>query len=145
MIFNVKQDKIEEIILNMRNVLDSVRKMLTKDADEVLQNPVFMLAIERVLHISIESIVDVGNYIIDGFIMRDPGSYLDIIDILDDEQVIPKEDISKLKDIIRLRKTLVHQYTDIQSEKLYQILLKEYVTLYRFGDHVQTYLDKELN
>ncbi|GAA3319942.1 hypothetical protein GCM10020331_028930 [Ectobacillus funiculus] len=30
--------------------------------------------------------LDVGNAIIDGFIMRDPGSYEDIIDILVDEK-----------------------------------------------------------
>ena len=32
--------------------------------------------------------MDVGNLMIDGFIMRDPGSYEDIIDILIDEKVI---------------------------------------------------------
>ena len=36
----------------------------------------------------IESIIDVGNTMIDGFIMRDPGGYEDIIDIMEDEKVI---------------------------------------------------------
>lgn len=30
-------------------------------------------ALERIAHMLIESVVDVGNMIIDGFIMRDPG------------------------------------------------------------------------
>ena len=34
-----------------------------------------------------ESMMDVGNLMIDGFIMRDPGSYEDIIDILVDEKL----------------------------------------------------------
>ena len=46
------------------------------------------LALERMVQISIDSVLDVGNAMIDGFIMRDPGSYEDIIDILLDEKVI---------------------------------------------------------
>lgn len=35
---------------------------------------------------------------IDGFIMRDPGSYEDIIDILVDERVIPKDTKLPIRD-----------------------------------------------
>ena len=37
-------------------------------------------ALERIVHLLIENVLDVGNAMIDGFIMRDPGSYDDIID-----------------------------------------------------------------
>ena len=43
---------------------------------------------------------------IDGFIMRDPGSYEDIIDILDDEKVITTEMSEGFKKIVSLRKNL---------------------------------------
>ena len=52
---------------------------------------IFQNCIERITHNTIESFMDVGNLIIDGFIMRDPGSYDDIIDILIDEKVIASE------------------------------------------------------
>ena len=52
------------------------------------QNEFTQLALERMIQISIDSVLDVGNAMIDGFIMRDPGSYEDIIDILLDEKVI---------------------------------------------------------
>ena len=41
---------------------------------------------------------------IDGFIMRDPGSYEDIIDIMEDERVITTEMAVPLKKVIELRK-----------------------------------------
>lgn len=41
--------------------------------------------------------LDVGNAVIDGFIMRDPGSYEDIIDILQDEKVISEEKAMQFK------------------------------------------------
>lgn len=55
------------------------------------------LALERLVQLLIESIIDVGNMMIDGFIMRDPGSYEDIIDILEDEKVIPQSESSAYK------------------------------------------------
>jgi len=51
-----------------------------------LQSDITKLAVERIGHNVMESMMDVGNLMIDGFIMRDPGSYEDIIDILIDEK-----------------------------------------------------------
>ncbi len=64
------------------------------------RNPFF--ALERIAHVIIESIIDVGNSMIDGFIMRDPGSYEDIIDIMEDEKVITAEMADPLKHVIEL-------------------------------------------
>ncbi|MEB4616704.1 DUF86 domain-containing protein, partial [Leucobacter sp. M11] len=58
------------------------------------------LGLERIGHTLIESVLDVGNSMIDGFIMRDPGSYEDIIDILLDEKVINDEMSKDLKRLI---------------------------------------------
>ena len=55
------------------------------------QDIIHSLALERIANVLIESIIDVGNSMIDGFIMRDPGSYEDIIDIMEDERVITSE------------------------------------------------------
>src|SRR5690625_7987930 len=46
--------------------------------------PLAQLGLERITHMLIESILDVGNMMIDGFIMCDPGSYEDIIYLLVD-------------------------------------------------------------
>ncbi len=66
----------------------------------------------------IESVLDVGNAIIDGFIMRDPGSYDDIIDILKDEKVISAEMSKSLKILVQYRKVLVQGYTEIDHDEV---------------------------
>ena len=55
------------------------------------------LALARLAHVIVESMIDVGNTMIDGFIMRDPGGYEDIIDIMEDEKVITAEMSDPLK------------------------------------------------
>ena len=63
-------------------------------------------ALERIVHLLVECILDTGNDMIDGFIMRDPGSYDDIMDILVDEKVVPTEEGTHLKNWSRVVKHL---------------------------------------
>ena len=61
---------------------------LTEDYSENKENH---YAFERIAQMLIESSVDIGNMVIDGFVLRDPGNYKDVIDILELEGVISKE------------------------------------------------------
>ena len=49
---------------------------LTEDYNDNKRN---LYAFERIGQMLIESSVDIGNMIIDGFILRDPGNYKDVI------------------------------------------------------------------
>ncbi|WP_026677872.1 DUF86 domain-containing protein [Fictibacillus gelatini] len=102
------------------------------------------LALERIGHLLIESILDVGNGIIDGFIMRDPGSYEDIIDILHDENVIDEQAEKSLKQIIALRKSLVQDFCEIDHGQLIQTLKENLHAVSSFPANVREYLENEL-
>src|SRR5690625_1058810 len=106
----VDRSKIEHILKHI-DVLQQTFK------NNRFTNPVEQLGLERLTHILIESIIDVGNMMIDGFIMRDPGSYEDIIDILVDEKVLPNQDEAAYKALINLRTNLVRDYTAIEDRK----------------------------
>lgn len=102
------------------------------------------LALERIAQNVIESIIDVGNSMIDGFIMRDPGSYDDIIDILTDEKVISPEMDLPLKEVISLRKMLVRDFMNVDHEAVEETLLRNIDTLKQFPLKVEHYLIHEL-
>ncbi|MBA4536003.1 DUF86 domain-containing protein [Bacillus aquiflavi] len=106
--------------------------------------PLEKASLERLAHTMIEAILDVGNAMIDGFIMRDPGSYEDIIDILTDEKVITEYMSDSLKAIISHRKLLVQQYTDINHELVHHDFLKNLTALKEFSPKVKAYLLNEL-
>lgn len=101
-------------------------------------------ALERLTHMMIESILDVGNAMIDGFIMRDPGSYEDIIDILEDELVISPNMSLDLKVMVQYRKTLVQDYTRIDHEDVKNTFLRILPSIKLVSDAVRQYLTNEL-
>ena len=135
----VNRDKIESTLRYMEKCLDIFH------AQQSWEDPIVRLGLERITHSIIESIIDVGNSMIDGFIMRDPGSYEDIIDILEDEKVLLETaDAQAIREVVRLRKPLVLSYIAMNHEELYEVLSKNLVALERFPSAVRHYLNKEL-
>ncbi|MBN8209905.1 DUF86 domain-containing protein [Bacillus sp. NTK071] len=112
--------------------------------ESMFQTPVEKLGLERLHHVFIESMIDVGNNLIDGFIMRDPGSYEDIIEILADEKVIPAESSKALKQIVLMRKPLMQSYVDIDHSAIEENLSKNIEAIESFPTYVRTYLNEEL-
>ncbi|RWZ54888.1 DUF86 domain-containing protein [Halobacillus fulvus] len=133
----VNREKIEEILLYM----ESIMKEMNSERTRTLQD---RLVLERMIHVSIESILDVGNMMIDGFIMRDPGSYHDIIDILTDEKVLPEHQQDGYKDFIELRKEVVQSYVSVDHLRLVRVWEEQKSALIEFPERVRTYLDQEL-
>jgi len=133
----VDQEKINQTLTFMNEILDTLK-------NHSYNRPVEYLALERMAHVFIEGVLDVGNMMIDGFIMRDPGSYEDIIDILVDEKVIPAEEEAVYKALIRWRKSLVHEYQAINHPSLEQFFEENADVFTCFSERIQTYLQNEL-
>lgn len=134
----IDRSKITETITYMNSL---VKLYEEKKSWETLED---QLALERLAHNIVESIIDVGNSMIDGFIMRDPGSYDDIIDILTDEKVITAEMDQPLKNVIGLRKMLVREFMKADHSELLAVLSASLEELKSFGPKVEHYLVHEL-
>jgi uncharacterized protein YutE (UPF0331/DUF86 family) len=134
----VDRDKIQEVLKFLEKQIDLFERT------EKWESDIELAALERISHTMIEAILDVGNDMIDGFIMRDPGSYEDIIDILTDEKVITKEMCDGLKKLIAYRKMLVQQYIAVVHEKLRDDFTEVLPVLKQFAPSVRTYLQNEL-
>lgn len=134
----VDREQIEATLQFLENQIDFFERQ------ESWKTPMEKSALERVAHTMIEAVLDVGNAMIDGFIMRDPGSYEDIIDILDDEKVVTAEMSAGLKKIVLFRKMLVQQYTAVDHASLIETFQAELVQLKLFSIKVREYLTNEL-
>lgn len=132
----VDREQIEETL----QYIDSILKELKQHN---YSNVMERFALERMTQVIIESIIDVGNMMIDGFIMRDPGSYEDIIDILVDEQVLLEDESDDYKEVILLREMLVKDYLNIQHAVLKETLFQKRSVLEQFSTKIRNYLRDE--
>lgn len=134
----VNRSEIEQTVTHIDEQLAIV------EAAESFSTELEKLGLERVVHIVIESMLDVGNMMIDGFIMRDPGSYHDIIDILVDEKVIAAAEEDSYKAVIDLRQMLVQDYLNIDHDHVEQVLFSNIDVLKLFSTRIRSYLTNEL-
>lgn len=135
----VDRNQIEKALTHMEELLALYQQEKTWKEDTV-----HSLALARLTHVVIESMLDVGNAMIDGFIMRDPGSYADIIDIMEDEKVITPEMDEPLKRVIELRTMIVREFTEVDTGKINVVLESSIEALNQFPEKVRHYLEHEL-
>lgn len=113
---------------------------LTEDYDKNKENH---YAYERIAQMLIESSVDIGNMIIDGFILRDPGNYKDVIDILELENVISKETQTHINDTVDVRKQFAHNYTELNVKEIMPLFDKSLPYYKKFIKEVAQFLESE--
>ncbi|MEK4230472.1 DUF86 domain-containing protein [Solibacillus sp. FSL H8-0538] len=109
-----------------------------------LKDDISKLALQRIGHNVMEAMMDVGNLVIDGFIMRDPGSYEDIIDIFVDEKVITPEMDAPLKAVVGLRKMLVREFLAVDNAEVVEVITANLPVLKQFSGKVYNFLTHEL-
>lgn len=131
-----------KIILNLA-YLDELLALF-ESTDNWLSDELHQLALQRIGHNVMEAMMDVGNLVIDGFIMRDPGSYEDIIDIFVDENVITPEMDAPLKAVVGLRKMIVREFIAVDNEEVLNVLTANLATMKQFSSKVNDYLTNEL-
>lgn len=135
----VDRIKIEQILRFLEAQLVRFEMKQDWNQDELSQ-----LAMERMIQISIDSVLDIGNAMIDGFIMRDPGSYEDIIDILLDEKVITDEVALQFKNVLPLRKMIVQDYMEVPHEQLQSVFNENKSAFTQYPELIRNYLNNEL-
>ena len=96
MVYDVDVERIEKQLEHLEQCA-----MVLERLGEGPSNTEDRFALERALHLAVECMIDVGTAMIDGFIMRDPGGYLDIVDILLDEKVIDSKVGNRVKEHVR--------------------------------------------
>lgn len=134
----------KEIVLKKIDVLDKNLQELDKfrglsiDDLEDLKN---RWAVERGLQASIEIILDVGNHIIADERLGSPEKNQDIIDILGKQGVISEQLANDLAGLAGFRNILVHEYTNIDLEKVYEHLQKAHHIFSAFITEILKYLE----
>lgn len=135
----VDRNQIEKSLNHMEDLLALYEKESVWNEDLI-----HTLALTRLTHDIIEAMIDVGNSMIDGFIMRDPGSYEDIIDIMDDEKVIRQEMTEPIKEVIHLRQMIVREFMNVDTDAIIETMGTSLEALQQFPTSVRSYLTHEL-
>lgn len=113
--FNRRLQKIEEYLTH----LEQIRKLSKK---EFLADWRSHDAALRNFQVVIEACLDLGSYVISQQGWKTPESYADVIKILKEKKILPKELATKAINMAKFRNILVHDYLYIDLSKVYSHL-----------------------
>lgn len=141
--FRTDLDKVEERIKGYEAL---IRYLLEEYPKEALTAPQRMkeLALERGFELLFHSFTDIAALLIDRFILRDPGSYEDMVDILVDEEILPPPSSSVWKEMISIYRRLTREYYRNEgATSLLSLLEQERDEFLLFPDRVRSFIRQE--
>lgn len=138
--YYIDEEQINRRLQYIPELIDRIR-LLQENFEPT--NILHGLAQERLLQLSIETVTDIGSYLIDGYMLREASSYEDIIEVLEGEQVMAKAVAAHLLQLVRLRKPLLQEYIGWPSNQQHPVLLGLPQTLHDFSSGAKIFMEKE--
>lgn len=138
--YYVNREQIAVRLNSIAEIASALQSLAANWQGTVLEG----LAQERALHLAVETVTDVGSFLIDGFILRDASSYEDIIEITGEAGAFPGDMEKTLIDLVKLRKPLVQDYYVWQRTELHPLSHTLSTLLPAFKQSVEDYLEREL-
>lgn len=129
----VRKEVITARLERLREYVKTLRAIQKYDPER-FKNDIFIHATaERYLQLSIECILDIGNHIISDRGFRKPDTYAEVLEILVEKKVIPKKLFQELQGMAAFRNILVHDYLQIDLDKVYTILHEKLPYIEKLG------------
>lgn len=127
-----KLERLEERVKQLRSYSDISKEDL-KD-DSMLRS-----ASERNFQVALEIVLDICSMIISREDMEKPEDYRSMIRLLGEEDILDEEFAKRFQNAASFRNILVHQYADIDLDKLHKYLTENLEDFDTFTREVAKY------
>lgn len=131
---------LEQKLQELNRYLDELENAKNISRDEFFASLGKQWMICHGLQLSIQTVIDVGNHILAALGENQVEDYVDIIDKLGERHIVPAEFAQSIRAMAGLRNILVHEYTRIDLNKIYDILQNKLNDFHIFIKHVHTFL-----
>ncbi len=118
----VDENKILSKIDQINSYLEEIEEIKPVDIEEYINSIAKKRAIERLLQISIESVIDICYIIVSGLKLGVPSDEDILFEKLSEKKIISNKLANTLKEMKGLRNILVHKYAHVKDEKVFENL-----------------------
>lgn len=127
-------------IERLRQCISLLRLLALRPREQLLADPILWSAVERNLEVACECVLDLGNQILAELDVGSPQDYKDIFRLLVKAGALSREEGLRYEGWAGFRNVLVHQYLDVDQERVLRVLKDELEDLDRFVGVAARYL-----
>ncbi len=117
----VDQVRVLSKLEELTGYLAELRAVLPEDKEQY-QASAIKRACERLIQLCVECTIDISKKLVIGRRLGIPNDEIDLFEKLKTANVFSEAMLVKLKAMRGLRNVLVHEYTDIDDDRVYEIL-----------------------
>lgn len=119
----MEEENIREGLSRSRRYIARLRALWeTHGRSDFLERIEVRYFTEKLIQLTLESLLDVGSLIAAGKCSRKPEDYVDVFNVMGEEGLIPAEKAEKFEGIARFRDALARSPGDLSQEELYEVL-----------------------
>lgn len=134
---------VERRLEKLKTCLSDIEALIKeKSKDEVAKNSNLRAIAERNLEIAAQCCIDIANRIISIEDVEKPQDYFTAIIRLGEARIVPVEFAKNFASIAGFRNVLVHEYADLDWNKVYQ-WIERLNDFKEFLNYIRKYLDKQ--
>lgn len=131
--------KISEI----EKYLQIVKRYRKYTQKEIKDNLDLKGAVERYLYLLCQATLDFADAIVSYSSFRTPSTYGETFEILEENEIINKDMVGKMRNMAGFRNILAHEYVKIKFEEVYRVLTKDIDDINKFLDEIKVKIKLE--
>jgi len=135
------RDTIKSRLAKLEEQLVLLSEVQKVDKERFIKDPKEHIYASHLLQIAIQCVIDIGSHIVSSLNLGHVEEYRDIVEHLVRGGIIPKDLAEKLRKMIGLRNLLIHEYLEINLERLYRIIQEDLKDLSRFAEHIEEFIE----
>lgn len=131
--------RLEEILSRLEGLASRLRR------EQDLEERDLRDLVERNLHLAVEALVDLADYLISRRGYRKPETSAEVFVVLAENGVVDRQFGGRLARWVRFRNILVHDYVRVDPKVVYRAMKEELGELRRMAEVLGRELEDELN
>lgn len=133
---------IAERLKRLAELVAFLNRKKSLQRDEFLQDQESQLAVERALQLAIQIVIDIATHILATSSNVTPQDYADALRKLAQIKVIPSEFARRIAPMPGFRNVLVHEYIEIDTNRVYRNLQDEVDDFVKFAEYINAWLEE---
>lgn len=139
----VEIEVIDGILNNLKSYVKELKRLSATKKNEFLKDPDKLGSAKYYLIVAIECCLDVAHHIVASEGFRRPEDFADTFRVLAENKVITRKMLPQFENMARFRNLLVHVYSQVDNERVYEVLQNNLTDFDKFAQAIAKFIRKK--
>lgn len=138
----INLDLIRTKLKYLESYLKDLETIKPKDLQEYLKDRRNSLSVERLFQLIVECATDINGHILSKVSSKPPATYRESFSLMFKQKILDRSDELTYYEYIRIRNALVHDYNNIDEEKIFSRITPFMALFHKYFTAIRAYINR---